>query len=388
MSKEILIVTTSLDCGGITSFLIPFVNELSRQNHNVTLAYTKDCGDFLSFVDERVAKLQFTQLDKKQMVISALNKFAVTDLFKVFFRKRSTSSSISSAQRLNYIFANNTFVTNKKFDIAISSAEFFCNALVANGINADKKIGWVHPDMSALSIDIKAAEKIVNKLDNIVTVSEVGLGSLQRLFPDASHKFSYIENMLDEGRVLMQAEENVKEFDGLENTKKIVTVCRIDNSSKRLDRVVKIAKLLNEQNVDFKWFIVGEGKDYKAVSDNIEKHDLQDRVIMLGKRLNPYPYIKNADCFVLTSQYEGKPVVIEEAKILHTPIISTEYTSAYEQIPKTLGAIVENTDEVLEAKITALIMDDKLLKSFKNKAEEYRYDVSDIKYKIENLISG
>ena len=107
---------------------------------------------------------------------------------------------------------------------------------------------------------------------------------------------------------------------------------------------------------------------------------------MLGRKLNPYPYIKNADCFVLTSQYEGKPIVIEEAKILHTPIVVTEYTSAHNQIPETMGAVVENCDGILEEKIASYISDNAWLEKIRHTNKEFASTNAESWNKINNLI--
>ena len=383
--KKIIVVTTALHCGGITSFLIPIVNELSKEN-DVTLAFTKDCGEFCGRISENVRLLRYVPLTKKQRITAAIKKLNILDLARVFFRNRKKHAAIASVQRLGYIWAENTFVTDEKYDVAISTAEFFCNALVVKRINATKKIGWVHPDMSALRIDLKAASNIIEVLDKLVAVSEVGLNSLRNLFPEHKDKFLYIENMLDEAYILSKANEPANEFDASHGVRRIVTVCRIDNSSKRLDRIVKIAKILKNRGVSFKWYIVGDGGDYESINSSISQNELQEFIFMVGRKLNPYPYIKNADCFVLTSQYEGKPIVIEEAKILHTPIVVTEYTSAHNQIPETMGAVVENCDGILEEKIASYISDNAWLEKIRHTNKEFASTNAESWNKINNLI--
>lgn len=383
--NKVILITTALDFGGITSFLIPLVNELVKRNE-VTLAYTKDCSDFCSLINKDVNLLCYKAPSKKHRIVTAIKNFRVLDLIRVFARNRKKHSAIAAVQRLDYIWADDTFISDEKYDVAISAAEFFCNAVVANGINAKKKIGWVHPDISALQIDLKAAQRIIDKLDKVIAVSEAGIESLKRLFPACRDKFIHIENMMDDERIIAGSKDTVDDFPDEDGVKRIVTVCRIDNSSKRIDRIIKIAKLLKEKKESFKWYIIGDGKDYESVKAEVLQHNLQDCIALLGKKANPYPYMSQADCFVLTSQYEGKPIVIEEAKILHTPIVVTAYTAAYNQVPPELGAVVENCDGVLEEKIAGYIADDDWLKNVRKTNRGYKSDNLESICRIYDLI--
>lgn len=375
MSK-IIIVTTSLSCGGITSFLIPLVNFLSNEGHNVTLAYTKDEGGFLFRFNSSINFLQYKSLSKKQCFKSWCKHFAFYDMARVRFRKNTQKPHYPSLQRLGYITAKYVNITDDFFDVAISSAEGFCNALVANNINANKKIGWVHPDMGSIGLDVKSGKNIVDKLNYVVTVSEAGCNSLKRFFPHAKSKILYIENMMDIDDIIKRSLENIDDMPLLDGYTNIVTVCRITNDSKRLDRIIKIASILKENNYKFRWSIIGDGPDFLLIKELVNNYNLADNVVLLGSKINPLPYIKRADCFVLTSQFEGKPVVIEEAKILHTPVIVTEYSSAKIQVTSNIGVVVPNEDGVLENDIANLLMDNSLLNSIKKACLSYQYDIT------------
>lgn len=386
MKKKIIVVTTTLDSGGITSFLVPLVNAISELGHDVTLAYTSDEGSYLDRVDSKVTRHSYAKQSKRELIVSALGELALVDLARVFFRKHQKITNIASLQRLGYLSAKHAAFPKQKYDVAISTAEFYCNALVANAIHADRKIGWVHPDISAFIIDRKSALKILRKLDFVATVSHAGLASLKNAFPEDQERFLHIENMVDSERIKAEAKETVTDVNDNVADKRIVTVCRIDNSSKRLDRVIRVSKILKAKGYHFCWYIIGDGKDFYGLKKMIQEAGLADCVIMLGKKTNPYPYIGMANCFVLTSQYEGKPIVIEEAKILHTPIISTAYSSAEEQIPITMGAIVPNCDGVLEQEIAAKIMDEQWNALIRKQNQTYEASNQDTLTAIRSLL--
>ena len=89
----------------------------------------------------------------------------------------------------------------------------------------------------------------------------------------------------------------------------------------------------------FCWYIIGSGPDEELIRGEIEKNHLQDKVILLGMKDNPYPYIKNADLVVMTSRTESFSYVIAEAKLLHTPILSSDFPVAYEVLDESCGWI-------------------------------------------------
>ena len=81
----------------------------------------------------------------------------------------------------------------------------------------------------------------------------------------------------------------------------------------------------------------------------VKNKKLEDNITFLGQKKNPYPYYKISDCVVLTSEYEGYPVVFIESMILKKPIITTN-VSDYEQIEKGYGIVTtKNVDDIYKA---------------------------------------
>lgn len=383
---KIIVLTTSLSRGGITSFMIPLVNFLIEENHDVTLAYTIDEGSYIDRISNKVQKLQYKTYGKYSRLFRYIRKNAILDVLRIVMRKKNAIPKYSSIQRIAYIDAEDVYITDQKFDIAISTAEGFCNAVVANSIIADKRIGWIHPDMKSLGLDIRKGTSILDKLDYIVSVSQSGCATLKAFFPNAEKKFVHIDNMIDSDYIRKNSMIRIDDMFNAVNGRTLVTVCRIANESKRLDRIVSIADNLNEQHFNFKWYIIGDGPDYNMLDSLIKSRSLTDKVILLGARNNPFPYIKKADYFVLTSQYEGKPVVVEEAKVLHTPIIVTNYSSARNQVTENIGVVVDNSDEKLVEQISSVIKSDSMLAKIRKSNAKYNYDNSLIKEQLRTIL--
>lgn len=102
----------------------------------------------------------------------------------------------------------------------------------------------------------------------------------------------------------------------------------------------------------------------------------------MGRKKNPFPYVKKSDCVLLTSEYEGSPVVFTETMILNKPIITTDVAGS-EQIEGKFGYVVEKNVDAI-AKAMQLFMEKKFKIENKFDAEEYNNEAFK---KIEDLIN-
>ena len=379
MKKKVLILTTALDIGGITSFMLPIVN-LLKSEYDLTIAYTTDKYNKLSEITGDIELVQFEEPCKKNTALYMLTHGWMSHIIKVKFRDHNKVTPMASLQRVNYSEAMITQIPeelSKHYDVAISTAEFYCNNLVAEKIDAEKKIGWIHPDYSSLHTDTFFDKRTLDKLDYIVTVSNTSKNSLIKVFPEYRNKVYFIPNLLNVEKIIKLSKDKPREYSKISGPI-FVTVARLDNSSKRLDRIVEACRILKDKGFEFHWFIVGGGSDYDAIQTLSEKIKTTDVLHLLGAKVNPYPYIKYADAFVLTSQYEGKPVVVDEAMLLGCPVVTTQYTSAIEQIGDN-GQVVENNDMTAPMEIAEILLQGKwknkeitALKKMKYKEEYVR----------------
>ena len=167
---------------------------------------------------------------------------------------------------------------------------------------------------------------------------------MQRSFPNHLNKLLIIGNITSPKLVLQLAEAPVEPlFNGL----KLMTMGRL-SPQKGYDMLVHSAKILKDSQLDFKWYILGVGELQNQLNQLIEKYDLHNHIVFLGLKENPYPYIKQSDIYIQPSRFEGKSLAIDEAKILHKPIILTNFSTAKDQITNEVnGLIVEMNPEAL-----------------------------------------
>lgn len=146
----------------------------------------------------------------------------------------------------------------------------------------------------------------------------------------------------------------------IEEMTRLLSVGRF-SEAKNYDNVPDICRRMVETGVEVKWFIIGFGGDEQLIRDKITEAGMQEHVIILGKRNNPYPYIKACDIYVQPSRYEGKSVTVREAQMLCKPVVVTNYPTASSQIRNGIDGIIVPMDNEGCAKGLAEVIVDKAL---------------------------
>lgn len=264
-----------------------------------------------------------------------------------------------------------------KYKAVVSYAHFVIQPqLWVNTIQAKKKIQWIHTDL------LKSVEqtpfkqrKNLKGIDYFVCVSEASKQSFITMYPHMAAKTLAIHNLVDEVVIQKQAEEPVKEI-AKDKGLKVVTVARL-GIEKGIDRAVQVHRLLEDAGIHFHWYVAGEGPQKKVLEQLIHKYHLEGKFILLGLRENPYPYIKNADLFVLPSRIEGRSVVISEAQVLHRPILATQAGGIREQLRSgENGLIVANDTTAIFEGMKFLLTNALERQKYIEAQKDYHYDNS------------
>ena len=115
---------------------------------------------------------------------------------------------------------------------------------------------------------------------------------------------------------------------------------------------------------------------------------MQEHFILLGKKLNPYPYIKACDGYVQPSRYEGKAVTVREAQILCKPVVITNYATALSQVQDGIdGVIVPNGVEGAATGIAAFLQDKQKQEQIVSYLQTHHYGNENEIKKLDALIS-
>ena len=159
-------------------------------------------------------------------------------------------------------------------------------------------------------------------------------------------------------------------------------------TAKNYDNVPEMMKLLVESgHKDLRWYIIGFGNDEDLIRRRIADAGMEKYVILLGKKENPYPYIKACDIYVQPSRYEGKSVTVREAQVLCKPVIVTNYSTAKSQIQNGIdGIIVPLDNEGCARGIASVMNDNELQKSITDYLSKHDYGNEDEVEKVYHLL--
>jgi|GEM_PF-1701110 len=275
------------------------------------------------------------------------------------------------------------------YDYAIAFTHTLPCRILDGNVQAKDKCLFVHNDFDLICSEnedlctaILSEHRHYVNMDSIICVTEKNKASFAKIFPDLENKLSVLLNVSDtafikkSSMLYMPDEYDADEFN-------ILTVARVDEQ-KNTELLLSAAAELKKRGMLFKWFILGHigERDYaKKCLEMRRLMGLRENVVFLGETTNPYPYYKNCSLFVITSKWEGRSLAIEEAMILGCPIVSTNFTSVYDQITDGLnGKICEMNCERLSDAIEQLYHDNDLRNRLANANAGYTGDAERLKY--------
>jgi len=194
---------------------------------------------------------------------------------------------------------------------------------------------------------------LVKRYNYLVTVSDILKNKLKQQWPDLGTKMYTIYDIINPNTIRSLAQKEITETFP-HTSLSLLTVGRLVKP-KGYDLLLQAASILKNRNIQFTWYIIGEGPEKTFIEHEIQINDLKNYVFLLGLKENPFPYMKTCDIYVQTSKFEGFGMTIAEAKILNKPIISTNYPVIYNILQdKVNGLIVDMTGEALANGIQSL----------------------------------
>ena len=252
----------------------------------------------------------------------------------------------------------------KKYDIGIAFRHFNVDTFyIINNIRAKKKYFWVHGEAVFTEEEQKVLGKYYKKYDGVFPVSETAKNCLLSYFPNLKDKCTVLNNITDADKLKRLAKLG-NGFQDSFNGLRILSLGRL-SSEKGFIMAAEAAKILADKGYNFRWYIIGDGPEYKKIEKYIFDNSISDKMILLGKQMNPYAMLKNCDIFVSCSYTEAYPLTIMEAKTFERPILTTDIPAAHEQLIEQKNAIFSKTDSISIAKgLEKLLIDSSLRKEF------------------------
>lgn len=372
MKKKIFIFSHAMEIGGAERALLGLLNSFDYSKYEVDLFLLQHSGELMPLIPSEVNLLpeisQYSAI-MKPMVLALKEGQIKVVLGRLCGKLKAKLYDIKhtlnrSAVAIEYSHKHTVKylpkVNNEHYDIAISFLT--PHYIVSEKVNADKKIAWIHTDYSTIELDVKSELAMWSKFDNIVSISDDVTRAFLSTFPSLENKIVKIENILSKDFIEEQADLFNVENEMTGDSIKLLSIGRFCEA-KNFDDVPEIASIIKSKGVDFKWYIIGYGADENLIKSKIAQYNMEDTVIILGKKENPYPYIKACDIYVQPSRYEGKCVAVREAQILNKPVIITNYASSKSQLQDGFDGVIVPMDNQGCADGIIKVIDDKDLQN-------------------------
>lgn len=371
--KTIFIAIHYLELGGAEISLIGLLNALDYSRCDVDLFVYSHRGELMSQIPSQVHLLPenpvYAQIERpiKDVLRDGYWKMVLARLRGKRRFARYVSRNHPKDRSAIFSYVMNSVVPQlpeiapeKEYDLAISFLT--PHDIVLKKVRAKRKAAWIHTDYSKIAVDTQLEQPVWTAYDRIVSISPAVTESFLRVFPTLKDKVVEIANILSPTFVRKRADvisssEVEREMPHTKGVVNFLSVGRF-SAAKNYDNEPDICRRIIATGVDVRWYIIGFGGDEALIRQRIAESGMDKHVIILGKKENPYPYMKACDIYVQPSRYEGNAVTVREAQILGKPVVVTNYPTASSQIQDGLdGVIVPLSNEGCAKGIAALIAD-------------------------------
>lgn len=387
MKKKLLIVSHALELGGAERSLIGLLDALDPEIWDIDLFLLRHEGELMDAIPEYVnllpevpaytvlARPMKDTLKEGHILLTGariVGKFAAKHYEKAH---GFTDSGVGIEYSHKYTYRLMPPIQpDTEYDLAISflTPHYICT----HKVRAKKKIAWIHTDYSRVQVNIASEAAMWDAYDYIASISDAVTDSFLKAFPTLAGKIILIENILPTKLIQRQANAFSADKEMPPKGIRLLSIGRYC-TAKNFDNVPDICSRLIQSGLDVYWYIIGFGPDEQLIRQKIAEAGMENRVILLGKKENPYPYIKACDLYVQPSRYEGKCVTVREAQMLGKPVIITRYATSASQLEEGVdGVIVPMDNEGCAAGIAALLQSPEKMKMLSDQCLQRDYSNS------------
>lgn len=383
--RNILFVVDEKQIGGVSTLLEDILNGMNISKYSIDVLVLHNNGDGLKNLPKDVNIIYGTEFFN---TIDLTTKEVIkTKNPKLLFSKARIVLAMKTGSIKKYIVRERKKIISKKYDVEISFKDGFTALFTAYG-NSNKKIQWLHTDYSMYDCTAKYKKLfniVFNTFDKIIAISKPVADKFSDVYP--GHKVEVIYNIVDQKKIRTRAKEKTSI---LLDKKKLnfVSVGRM-HYMKGYDRLIEV---INKINLtigldDVCFTLIGDGPDFTMIKNLVNKYNLNDKVKLTGMLSNPFPILKQGDCFIMCSRYEPFGLVVIESLTLGVPVLACKEATMDEMLNKKTGIIVENNEKSLYTGIVDILNNPDQIMKLKDNLKNYKYDVEKIYEEIEKLFN-
>ena len=373
---KVLICQQHMNMGGLETALLNLLKKLTPDRYGVDLLLLDNKGDLFNEIPEYVNVIFDKNVEKfnmnaTQAIFYQLKRFRFVSALKILF---SRLRCYNNPHVYDYWIKK---IPKKKYDVAINYNNWanYYTLYIKERIEAKEKLLFIHfePVYKRFvegQYPVKGIEDILFGFTRVIGVSENVTKKFAELLPQYAEKCCTIYNFIDVAKIKDRAREFYpEEFE--KNSINILSVGRL-TAQKNFIVIPSVCKILLESGINCKWFIVGDGPQKDEIQAEINREQLGDNLVLLGKRMNPYPYFAHCDIYCHPSVTEACCVAINEARIFNRLIVATKFPGISEQLDNGNGGIIVDCEPkaIADGIIKAISLKDSE-KIEKIKAAEY-----------------
>lgn len=360
--KSMIIYMPKLSLGGMEISLINLLNlSYIKNEYNITL-------NLGYCTDKELLKRLPEEVHLKLVYRGKWNKFG---------------KAIATIKYLVEYF-NSIF---NKYDIAICYSYHHKILSILTRNSSKKTIMFMHTEIMSSRTEEERNKLLQNvkfdKFKEIICVSESAKREMEELLPNYTGKVFVANNYID-GKKIMEMSK--KEIEDEKNNKTVfINISRHYEKHKKISRIIESADRLRKDGYkDFIVWLIGDGEDHLLYQKMITEKHLENVIYLKGNQMNPYKYLSQSDCLIVSSEFEGYGVVIDEARVLGKPVISTDVGDAKNILAEGFGIICENSEDGIYK-----AMKEFLDKGYKIKKEfDYKKSNKQIDKKLKEAIAN
>ncbi len=382
--KEILFVIDSLNCGGAEKSLVSLLPLLDRAKYEVHLWMLHRGGVFETLLPEDVIMEQSPTYTSWENFIMRMGFFLYSFLLRW---NRMIGKKEHGAELLWKCVGRAYKGLDGEYDVAIAYQQGLPTYIVATKILAKKKAAWINANIFNAGYNAEYNKSFYDAFDVLVPVSKELEKILRERYPQYMNKYYCVYDIINPQIIRIQARENIAEQMYFKDRVVLVTTGRLAPPKNHI-LAVETAKILRDRGIRFLWYFIGEGGERPNIENKLSDYGLEDYVILLGMRTNPYPYMAHCDVYVQTSSFEGFGLTIAEAKILGKPVVSTNFDVVHDQlVHEQNGLIAEMIPESVADSVIRLLTDNSLRGRIVDnvKKEENTTYITEVK-KVERIL--
>ena len=371
--KKILIRIGSLRHGGAEKVLVTFLKNLPKDKYEIDLLLNLYSGKYLLEVPGWINVLY---LNKGEMITTNRLQDIPTKAFRVIYQR-----VLKTFPSLLYQF----ILKGTKYDIEFAAIHGFRDEILNSPLKSSKKLIWIHNDLKKTELYNYTDEEFQKffGFDKIMVISEKIQHDFENLAKteQEKNKIVRIYNPLETEEILRKSEVGSRKSE--DESPVFISIGTVF-PQKGFDRLLKVHRRLLDEGFNHKIQILGDGYDFENIKKLQQDLGVAETSTLFGFTDNPYPVIKNADFYILSSRYEGFPTVLFEAITLKKKIISTNVSGVREMLNDgKLGLIVNNSEDGIYEGMKKALQNPESFDQYEQQLKDYK-----MPFDLENSVNS